>query len=144
MRWCLLFATAMSGCVTLTPAGAGVSVYKASLVSEQDRREPPTGCRRLSSSEPRFITELELEGQKDPFRVERNSTGVEGGNALLVQTRMIMGRRDPECTNSLPITDCPSSSGAWFRMVIDRYVCTDEGLQALANAQPKGHEGLHP
>jgi hypothetical protein len=134
----------MSACVTLTPAGAGVTVYKAALVSERDQREPLAGCRRLSSSEPRFITELEMEGQKDPFRVERNATGAEGGNALLVQTRMIIGRRDPECTESLRITDCPATSGAWFRMVVAGYACTDEGLQALANYQPKEREPLHP
>ena len=143
MRWWLLLVLALSGCVTLTPKGAGVSVYRTSLQSERDQREP-RGCRRLSSSSPRFITELEMEGQKDPFRVERNEAGAAGGNALVVSTRMIIGRRDPECTNALPITDCPATSGAWFRMIIDCYACTDEGLQTLSSLPPTGREPLHP
>ena len=135
MRWWLLLVLALSGCVTLTPKGAGVSVYRTSLQSERDQREP-RGCRRLSSSSPRFITELEMEGQKDPFRVERNEAGATGANVLLVLSRMTLGRRNFECPNASPITDCPGSFGAWYSVALETYSCSDAALRALSPSSP--------
>jgi hypothetical protein len=82
------------------------------------------------------MPEVDLEGQKDPFRRERNAEGARGANALLVLSKMTMGRRDPECPTSSPITDCPFSLGAWFDVVLQSYACTPDALRTLS-APPK-------
>jgi hypothetical protein len=98
----------------------------------------PAGCRQLSADPPVPMTELDIEGQRDPFRVERNRAGAAGGNALLVLSTMTMPRRSSDCPASSPITDCPPSFGAWFRVVLESYSCTDDALQQLASAVPAG------
>jgi hypothetical protein len=79
------------------------------------------------------MPELDLEGQKDPFRAARNEAGAAGANALLVLSQMTISRRDLECPPSSPITDCPPSFGAWFRVVIESYTCTPDALQQLSS-----------
>ena len=93
----------------------------------------PNGCRLLSRTPPTSTTELDLEGQKDPFRVQRNEAAAAGGNALLALTRMTISRRD-ECPSASPITDCPPSFGAWFDLVTESYVCSPEALRELARS----------
>jgi hypothetical protein len=78
------------------------------------------------------MTELEMQGQKDPYRTERNQAGAAGANVLLVLLKQTVARHDFECPGSSPITDCPPSSGAWFRVVFESYACTPDALQALA------------
>jgi len=78
------------------------------------------------------MTELDMEGQKDPFRVQRNEAGAAGGNVLLVLSRMEISRHDSECPASSPITDCPPSFGAWFDVVIEAYSCTPDALRTLS------------
>src|SRR5262245_7353888 len=135
MRWCWLLAIAvMSGCVTLSPEGAKVSVYRTSLDASAADRRMPNGCRLLSTTDSVSIPEIDLVGQMDPFRTQRNETGGAGGNALLVLTRMTRGRRDPECPTASPITDCPATLGAWFSVVFESYSCTPEALGQLATA----------
>jgi hypothetical protein len=77
-----------------------------------------------------------MEGQKDPFRRERNAAGAAGANALLVLSRMTVSRHDSECPGSSPITDCPPGFGAWFRVVIESYVCTPDALRGLSARSP--------
>ena len=132
MRRCLLLpAVFASGCVTLTPEGARVSVYRAPLEGLPAQHSMPTGCRLLSTKPPVTMTELDMEGQKDPFRLERNQVGAAGGNALLVLSRTTVSRHDSECPGSSPITDCPPSFGAWFRVVMEGYACTPDALRKL-------------
>jgi hypothetical protein len=146
--WSLVLAVWVSGCAPLTPQGKGVSVYTASLDALPAERTLPDGCSLLSRRPPSSRSEVDLLGQKEPFRIERNDAGAAGANALLVLTRMIQGRHDPECTSALPITDCPGTDGAWYRVVIERYVCTPDALSRLANAPPPARtpnrEPLHP
>src|ERR1700688_1089391 len=105
MRWCSLLAALFAcGCVTLTPQGERVSVYRAPLNAIPSKRSMPEGCRLLRTKPPVSMPELDLEGQKDPFRRERNAEGAEGANALLVLSKMTMGRHDFECPGSSPIT----------------------------------------
>lgn len=121
-----------SGCVTLTSEGARVSVYNAPLDGQVSQRGLPDGC-RLVAAKPAFsTTELEIEGQKDPFRVTRNEAGAAGANVLLVLKRTILSRHDLECPGSSPITDCPPSSGAWYRVVLESYACTPDALHAMS------------
>ena len=79
MRWCSLLAALFAcGCVTLTPQGERVSVYRAPLNAIPSKRSMPEGCRLLRTKPPVSMPELDLEGQKDPFRRERNAEGAEG------------------------------------------------------------------
>jgi predicted NAD-dependent protein-ADP-ribosyltransferase YbiA (DUF1768 family) len=82
------------------------------------------------------MPELDLEGQKDPFRLQRNEAGAAGANALLVLTKRTMARRNGECPGSSPITDCPPTMGAWFEVVVESYTCTPDGLARLASLAP--------
>ena len=87
-----------------------------------------------------------MEGQKDPFRVERNEAGAAGANAMLVLSSMIISRHDPECPGSSPITDCAPSFGAWFRVVIESYACTPDAVRELSTraASGTGHSPIDP
>jgi hypothetical protein len=107
MRWCtVLLCVVACGCVALTSEGARVSVYRAPLDGPPAKRTMPKGCRLLATKPPISMPELDLEGQKDPFRVERNEAGAAGANALLVLSQMTVGRRNMDCPGGSPITDC--------------------------------------
>ena len=124
------------GCASLTPEGGRVKVYQAPLDQVPAQRPMPSGCRLLSTTPPRSISELDLTGQKDPFRAERNAAAAAGGNALLVLTRMTMSRHDLECPGSSPITDCPPSVGAWYDLQIETYACPPDALRTLTKVAP--------
>lgn len=128
----MLAALFACGCVTLTPQGERVSVYRAPLNAIPSKRSMPEGCRLLRTKPPVSMPELDLEGQKDPFRRERNAEGAEGANALLVLSKMTVGRRDFECPGSSPITDCAGHFGAWFDVVVESYACTPDALRELS------------
>jgi hypothetical protein len=139
MRWCAaLLAVLTCGCVTLTPAGAQVGVYRAQLRDPPAERNMPEGCQLLARKPPVWMTELDMEGQKDPFRPARNETATAGGNAVLVLSRMTISRRDWQCPASSPITDCPPNVGGWFRVVIESYTCTADALRQLSANGPHG------
>ncbi|HJZ76331.1 MAG TPA: hypothetical protein VKE51_31565 [Vicinamibacterales bacterium] len=130
--WLLLLATGAWACATLTPEGSRVSVFQAPLNAPPARRRMPSGCQLLFTRPAVSMTELDMEGQKDPFRRQRNQTGAAGGNALLVLSRMTISRHDPECPGASPITDCPPSFGAWFDVVIEAYSCPPDALHTLS------------
>ena len=133
----LLLAVVACGCVTLTPEGARVSVYRAPLDGLPSQRRMPAECRLLATTPPVPMTELDMEGQRDPFRVQRNEAGAAGANALLVLSRMTISRQNSECPVASPITDCPPSFGAWFRVVLERYACTPDALRTLSTPASK-------
>ena len=83
------------------------------------------------------MTEAEIEGQRDPYKAERASAAAAGANALLVLSKVIMPRRDFNCPPASRITDCPSSSGAWFQVVFESYACTADALKTLSTPPPK-------
>jgi hypothetical protein len=125
-----------SGCaIPLTTQGARVVVVRRPLDPAASRQPVPAGCRLVATSPTLSRTELDLEGQHDPFRAERNEAGAAGANVLVVRSRMTVSRRDFSCPASSPITDCPASSGAWYDVVIESYACSKDGAQALAPAQ---------
>jgi hypothetical protein len=72
------------------------------------------------------MTELEMESERDPYRVQRNAAGAVGADVLLVRSRVVSPRRDPDCPAAARITDCPPSSGAWLRVVFESYTCGPE------------------
>jgi hypothetical protein len=96
----------------------------------------PGGCRLLASSHPTSMTELEMQGQRDPYRAQRNTAGAAGADILLVRSRLVVSRRDPDCPAAAPITDCPPSSGAWFRVVFESYACGPDVPLPRAEALP--------
>jgi len=125
------FALLTSACVTLTPEGARVAVYKAPLDGPPARREMPDGCRKMATlGEDRFSEQM-IEGQADPYRLQRNVVGGAGGNVLLVLMQQTSPRVDPECPKGAPIGDCPGYSGAWYKVVFESYACTPEALRLL-------------
>ncbi len=130
----LLVAVFASGCVSLTPEGARVAVFQAPLDGTAAQRTMPAGCRIVSSRPPVTMPELDLKGQKDPFRAERNEAGAAGANVLLILSQMTLARRNGECPNASPITDCPGSFGAWYRVEVETYSCSDDALHALSPA----------
>ena len=133
VRWFLPLVIGLwCSCVTLSQEGAGVSVYQAPLDAPPAKRAMPEGCVRRTTRPSVAMTELEMEGQKDPYRAERNLAGAAGSNVLLVLLKQTVARHDFECPGSSPITDCPPSSGAWFRVVFESYACTPDAVQALA------------
>jgi len=126
-----LYAVLVAALTTLTPAGERVQVFRAQLDAPPAKRSMPADCKLLQRNPPVTMTELDLEGQKDPFRKERNAAGASGANALLVLTKMTISRHNSECPGTSPITDCPPDFGAWYRVVVERYACPDEALKGL-------------
>jgi hypothetical protein len=121
----------LCSCTTLSPEGARVSVYTANMDAPPRQRSMPGGCRRLAVKPKVAMTELEMEGQNDPYRAARNEAGAAGANALLVLSRLVVARHATECAGSSPITDCPPSQGAWYDVVIESYDCTPDALGKL-------------
>jgi hypothetical protein len=126
--------------MTLTPAGARVSIYKAPLDGPPALREMPDGCQRLSVESKDKMTEAAIEGQATPFAKQQNASAAAGGNVLLVLKKEIRGRRDPDCPASSSIRDCAGSSGAWYSLVFESYMCTPEAIQTLNT--PKSSDDL--
>ena len=140
MQWGFwLVALFACGCAASIPKDVGVPVYRAPLDAPPSGRAMPSGCRLIAATSPVSITELEIESQKDPYRVQRNQAAAAGANALLVLSRVEVPRRDPNCPPSSRITDCPFSSGAWYRVAFESYACTPDALKTLATpvAKPK-------
>jgi hypothetical protein len=125
-----------SSCATLTPEGARLSVYTASLDVPPARRELPDGCQRLLVLPTDRMSEREMEGQAHPFWRQRNAAGASGANVLLVLKKPAGARNDFECPNSSPITDCLGSSGAWFTVNFEGYRCTPEAILAIGRGRP--------
>ena len=115
---------------TLTQQGSKVSVYEVPQTSAADTKMPD-GCRLVATKTPVKLTEREMYGQKDPYRLMRNEAGGEGANTLLVRPRMIVARRDFDCPAKSPITDCPGSDGAWYEVTFESYSCSADALQKL-------------
>ena len=141
----LLFAFAAGACATLTPEGARVQVYQAPLDRSLPAHDMPRGCTLVSAKPQVSMTELDMQGQKHPFWAEQNEAASVGANVVLVRSRQVVSRHDPDCPGASPITDCPPGSGAWFDVLVERYACTQEALRTLGTlpgAQRSGGVGI--
>jgi hypothetical protein len=137
MRRPTVSALALVACVS-TPQAAVIpktGVYEATLDTPPAARALPPGCELVHRSKRVSLTEMEMRGQKDPFRAQRAPAGA-GANVLLVLSKQVISRHDPECPGASPITDCPPSSGAWFDVVFEQYRCSSEALQQLSRSRP--------
>jgi hypothetical protein len=114
-----------------------VAVFRAPLEGPPSGRAMPQGCRAIQTTPPRTMTEVEMDGQRDPYKAERASAATAGANALLVLSKVIMPRRDFACPPPLRITDCPGSTGAWLQVVFESYACTADALKTLSTPPPK-------
>jgi len=112
-------------------ASVDVPVYQAPLDAPPARRAMPSGCRLVRTSKRASMTELDMQGQKDPYRVQRHEAAAAGANALLVLSKQVISRHDPDCPGASPITDCPPGFGAWFDVVFESYACLADALQKL-------------
>jgi hypothetical protein len=130
----LLFAFAAGACATLTPEGARVQVYQAPLDRSLPAHDMPRGCTLVSAKPQVSMTELDMQGQKHPFWAEQNEAASVGANVVLVRSRQVVSRHDPDCPGASAITDCPPGSGAWFDVVVERYACTQEALRTLGRS----------
>jgi hypothetical protein len=133
VRWSIAIALPGAlGCIALTPDGARVAVYQAPLEGPAAKREMPADCRLVSSTTPVSMTELEMQGSDDPFRVQRNEAAAAGANTVLVLSKETQSRRTMDCPSSMRITDCLGSSGAWYRVTFENYACTSQALDSLS------------
>ncbi len=98
----------------------------------------PGGCRLLSAYPAVDMSERAMTAVHDPYLVERNRAGQGGANALLVRSRQIVPRSDFNCPAAAPISDCPPSEGAWYRVVFEDYACSPAALRALETGPPRG------
>ena len=129
--WRLLLLVVVACAPTLTHQGAGVSVFEVPQASAADTKMPD-GCKLVAAKPAVKLTEREMYGQKDPYRLMRNEAGAAGANALLVRPHMIIARRDFDCPAKSPITDCPGSDGAWYAVTFESYSCSADALQELS------------
>jgi hypothetical protein len=135
MRLTILLSAWMS-CAMAASASIDVSVYQAPLDAPPARRAMPSGCRLVHTSKRVSLTELDMQGQKDPYRAQRREAAAAGANALLVLSKQAISRHDADCPGASPITDCPPGFGAWFDVVFESYACSSEALQKLSPAGP--------
>ena len=131
MRLTILLSACMS-CAMVASPSIDVSVYQAPLDAPPARRAMPSGCRLVHTSKRVSLTELDMQGQKDPYRAQRREAAAAGANALLVLSKQVISRHDPDCPGASPITDCPPGFGAWFDVVFESYACSSEALQKLS------------
>jgi hypothetical protein len=121
------------------PKSSPVAVFRAPLDGPPEKRAMPDGCTRLAEKPPVIMTEQEMEGQDDPYRVEIKEAVTARANVLLVLSKVIQPRRDFECPAASPITDCPPSTGSWRQVVFQSYSCTPEAVKALTPPPPAKH-----
>jgi len=120
MRHCALLLLFCCSCApTLTHEGGQVAVYDA----KGPDAKMPDGCRLIEAKPPVTMTEFEIMGQHDPYRVVRNEVAAAGGNSLLVRKRVVRSRQSLDCPAASPITDCPGQSGALFEVTFESYSC---------------------
>ena len=133
MRGAVL-AVLLAGLSVASAPPLDVRVFQAPLDAPPAKRAMPEGCRLVQTSKRVSMTELDMEGSKDPFHTQRHEAALAGANALLVLRKLVISRHDPECPGASRITDCPPGSGAWFDVVFESYACSREALEKLSRA----------
>jgi len=127
----VLLTTGAAACSSLTPEGARVKVYEASLSTPESARSLPEGCKLLSTTAP--IDQMESERHvSDPYRAQRNDTADRGGNTLLVLSDRFVTRYKTDCASSDTSPDCQSRAQNWYKVSFASYACTPEAESTLA------------
>jgi hypothetical protein len=119
----------LSCAASLSTAAKGVTVIRRSEGYGASAAPLPSGCRLVGAHAAVDRTELEL-ATTDHSR-ERERAAAAGANLLIARAEMTIPRRDYDCPAASPITDCPPSEGAWFRVVYEDYACSPEALDEL-------------
>ena len=92
----------------------------------------PDGCRLIAAHPSVQRTEREL--ALSEFESERGRAAAAGANVVLARQEMIVPRQNVDCPVKAPITDCPPSEGAWFRVVYQDYACSADAVAELSRA----------
>jgi len=123
-------ALGLAACASASRAGAafGVTVYRTPAGNGV---RMPSGCRLLGESGSRTMSESDLDGP-GAFSGDLASAAAAGANVLLSVETMISPRRDFDCAAAQPISDCPGTLGAWYRVVLRSYACDDAARRTLA------------
>ena len=111
-----------------TDASARVVVYRAPAGPGVGM---PSGCRLLGETSPLTMSEADL-GASGAFSRERASAAAAGANVLLSVEQMVSPRSDFDCAAAQPISDCPQTLGAWYRVVVRSYACDEIAQRTLA------------
>src|SRR4029079_17885103 len=121
-------------CAMVASPSIDVSVYQAPLDAPPARRAMQSGCRLVHTSKRVSLTELDMHGQKDPYRAQRREAAAAGANALLVLSKQAISRHDPDSRGASAISGCPTGFGAWFDVVFESYACPPDALKKLSAA----------
>jgi hypothetical protein len=92
----------------------------------------PAGCRLVAAHASVQQTERELAISE--FGSERRRAAAAGANVVFARQEMIVPRQNFDCPAKSPITDCPPSEGAWFRVVYQDYDCSPDAVAELSRA----------
>jgi hypothetical protein len=115
-----------------SPAARGVVVVRRTEGYGAAAGPLPSGCRMLASHPSVERTELDL--ATSDLVGERERAVRAGGNVVVAREEMLVPRRDDDCPAASPITDCPPSEGAWFRVVYQDYACSEDAAGELRRA----------
>lgn len=138
--WAAL-AFAAAACASITPEGARVRVYEADLATPAEARRLPDGCRLLATTAP--VDQMESERHvDDPYRVQRNATGAQGGNVLLVLSSRFVTRYKTDCAPSDTSADCQNRAQNWYKVGFESYACDAPAAAALAKLESDRAPGV--
>jgi hypothetical protein len=91
----------------------------------------PAGCRLIGETAPQTMSEADLDAS-GAFSRERVAAAASGANVLLRVEQLIAPRSDFDCAAAQPISDCPQTLGAWYRVTLRSYDCDDAARTTLA------------
>jgi hypothetical protein len=127
----LLACATLLGCATAaSPAAQAVRVLQKGAATPETPAGPlPEGCRLIGANPSVDRTEREL--ATSDFIPERERAAGAGANLVVARSEMLVPRQNYDCPAASPITDCPPSEGAWYRVVYEDYACSPAALDAL-------------
>lgn len=122
------------GCASApaSPAAQAVRVFHVQEGYGAISVPVPGGCRLVAAHPSVQQTERELAISE--FKPERERAAAANANVVFARQEMIVPRQNYDCPVKAPITDCPPSEGAWFRVVYEDYACSPEAVAELSRA----------
>lgn len=121
----------LSGCASGARSGelSKIAVYQAPP-GPGGGPAMPAGCRLVREGAAQSLSEVDLVAP-ETFRADRARAVQEGANVLLLVETLVAPRSDFDCAATQPISDCPHTLGAWYRVVPRTYACDAEARKAL-------------
>jgi len=131
----LLAATSRCASAPVSPAAQNVRVFHVGEGYGARVVPLPAGCKLLTAHPSVQQTERDLAISE--FKSERERAAAAGGNVVFAREEMIVPRQGYDCPARSPITDCPPSEGAWFRVVYEDYTCSADAMTELSRPAAK-------